>query len=852
MNGVRLNETVVNTTRALQESSSIYVNINHRCHSFDVPISQLLRIERDRGLDHERSHDFWWTTKRFKYGSHHERSLLVVSRRTLSRKPETTQIAPTFNVPHCRSFSVQAEKKYALPPQRPLPPLPPKASKPHLRVPSSEAAPRNLLARTPSAVSNGQHVKPSPPPQLKTVKPTFRAPAPETRPLDALTKVSSAFLTGDQQTEEAEKRLREIQKFHLEMERIANLLQLDLHKLLVFLRIRKPSQNPKDAHVSQLSRSALRHCLAQARLSAQEYIKNAYARNRTRVEKLEERVRESRDLLLTHATVNKAIRQTVLTARRDFRWDRHYIVSGLDALEKRVSQTADFPEAFRCDLAELKFTIDWNAWNKDRTFYRLQDAIKISNELKSPDGMHRQTNTAFESLRVLSTSIAKILSEIENDLKTNKLNVSPQQKSHYQQMLSALDSTDDLVSISAQAHIWRKANLYALISSRFPQAVSHSLLELDARVVLFAARDNSRKIATLLRSGLGNTFPPRKRAIFQEILKRHSQCSQLHTQFFIEYTTFLHKGMLIHNPSLSSDFGRLKYAVFRPFSEYITTSDEVQSFMRYTAELFKNLNALSKASDRGRVRRQIASETLDTLYPQSRESSRSLLQSINELSLRITGRLLNYDDLHLRNLFAQTALKAKVDVERSHAFDRLSRPEWYRSYDENIGLIDPIVVRGKNKLYPSKIEYPVEYVTSDERFLQVLRELSQAKVIGLDVVQGVSTPAYICIASTDKVALFEGKQLEHFFGPRESILKEYFIQLLEDRNLVKVVHNIQALKHMLKSSNIIPKGIISLDSQKLATAVRPLGRATTRGSWIPLQTDDDRIKSLPYFLTGMF
>lgn len=795
----RVNETVKTTAKALQDSVHAVADSHNHQQPFVVPVSHLLRVEKCRGFEYGPVARDQSDICLLRSPSHSRKRWTEIHQRGASRTCSPRVVINPLTVPSHRSFSSEIKKERPQPTRRP-PIAPRKPLIPRSTVSGLSPQEDDVLSNIP-ATTGAEHIQRS-------------------------------------RNEREQFRKRQIKEDAIDTPWFKNAATLD-NQLKHF-------QETVD-YIAVKTRVV--------KTEVREAVDRLYMRFSRKVFDLQECVHwraQSIDAFLDN--VRLAREEAARRGKMDYVVHQHLEAIGFGALARGINALTDQETALRREIADLKYTIDWTVWHTRRTMLQTKEACRASYELKRESGRHRESVLLIDIITEKSKEIIGILYDLYDNLTKSSQPVSQEDAEHYRQMLATTLDVDDFASVMHPlGHTWRALDRHALVASRLPVLNDHVSLDFRARAIIEQAKGDNRKVqAALWKAKSIRSRDWSDRFFYLKMANIHSMYTDTLNTFSEQYLDLLQEGLVMLNPLMQSELGRLKYAAIRPFNLYNTAVLETQRALRAGMEYLEDQKALAKMqlSHKRRERFMAQLEFFKEAHRLSKVHVREFMISCNDATYWIITRLSEEkSDPYLARVLSRNAQSAKAQSAQGKALDNLSSLSAYQRLVYPDGWASPFSIRGQQGLYPRDRPHPVELVSSHRRVGKALQEMLSEKVIGIDMLGNEDQfPTFVSIATLEKAIVIDWPSWSTSDKGPKGLNQTLLTRLMEDPNILKVIHSIDAVQRHLSPKNIFPRSVVSLIRAQAVKGTVPLGRAASGGSWNPPRRAGSKEKPLMSFL----
>ena len=776
MHSVRINRTALTASSFIKEPP---LQIES---PYEVPISRVLQIERDRGFESENG--------RHQHGhSFHRHCQPSASFYTVTRPREASLPTPLSLVR--RTFSVQSSQRRP-PTSTPLPPRRPPPSP----GPRSGNGTEPWLRRAPSS--------PLPSPGLSS--PSNRAFAGDDASASII--VTSEQIEKQQRRERAEElQTRKAQQAWSNSLRIvqdeARNRGLDIY----------PSRSVQKVVMEELHETRMAYL---AHLNARfEMVRDALLNARVHFDRHSRlaRPKGQRDYAM-HAIsqTRKQMDDLIATVanRRDHA--ERQLRSTEDQIRNLYNDGPAFRKLAACQQAlrnldqecrELAYTIHWKSWRAEQLEAQRFHARAVLEDLKAVGGPHQTLSHRIidntEAMQQLAIMIRSLMPSNLAETQAPELLELRHKISHLAPFFASMHEV-----LSTQGHVWRRLNRLDQTGFRLPEATDHQALPEKFRAHLEAAIENATQIEELaqdlsnlrnLKRNVSKTSDP---GTLNNTAKLTSTLIRFTKVLLVEAELTLQDGLLLHNPTLESKLGLQKYAILLPFARYRQTVDEVRSVLR-------SMDFYQKATHLTPLQQQFSMKLHD-FSSHFYLTMRRYLQDVGTLGLDIVTNCLQQPDATYNAAWLERDCRQH---EIAKVLSKISRNEslLFPQHTSTHRIIKDLLGNEGNKplLYANN-SIPVDYVICPLRAQRLLEELQQCPVLGVQLAFVSGKVEYVLLASSHTVIIFECEDL--LWAGRT---RAYFERLLEDPDVVKVMYGAQDIQRGLTKSGIVPRSVVDID-----------------------------------------
>lgn len=777
MHSARVTKTVPFAS-SLAREPSLYDDL-----PFKLPVSRLLQIERRRGFEHGAP----------VYGFHRQ---VRLSHRVLSQGFVCTN--KTSTVARCNS------------------------SLDLLRRPFST---QNGKQRLPSSSTSG----PRQPPPLPGARPASAAGPSQRRPPIAPPS-SSAIRRPDTEGFDDDDLFATSKKVEkqLENKRIGDLkerIALERFQKEVAYAVRRAGELGLDTHPPDSAQAEVSDALYDTLVRYLAHLNSLFTSVRDALHGFRALVEEQlriaplkgrRDhaeqgLMQTQMQVNDLI--TRVRDRRS-RAERH-----LEEIEK---QLADLYEPYIVTVQqelnaldrmwrEVAYTIDWQNWRAKQLEEQRHLVVALLQEMKANGAEHHETNIGFGQVAAASAELAHLIRSLlppsPNVLQSKHL-IDLRHKVAY--LLPHFSSTE---KIANSAHVWRQLNRLHQTHIRLPELVDHEVLIERHKAYTEPMRGTAIEIHNL-------AIDLKSLSMFQGVDARHRNlCGRLESlakrlpksvyMLDSDIDNLLHDGLLLRHLASNADHAPKSYAILLPFVRYRRNMDDLKSLVRTCLSYEDHKEPTFLQTQFWNKLEQFS----DLVGLEAREFYRLL----NSLIINVVvNRLQQPDADYSAEWLTQENAQLVQQHQIAQALSGFSK-RWTPSHPEHTnkhGIINPDTLLGDCNLYSSN-NVPVTYIMSQLHAQHAMEELQQCTVVGMQMVFGSNGLQYMLLAKPEKIFIFEGEG-----ALAASYTGEYFRELLEDPNIVKVTHDFDPSRAALAEHSVHPTSVLDISCHTLARRLR--------------------------------
>lgn len=379
--------------------------------------------------------------------------------------------------------------------------------------------------------------------------------------------------------------------------------------------------------------------------------------------------------------------------KKDFRANNYLEKHGYGELNRKIDLLAFQVEATRKSLAELLYTTAWKKWHKERTRFQAAEAIRATQDLKHSDSLQSASTKVTDRLHRAYQNLKKLLDELDVSLVPPSTQIGSRREAEHFVAVTviAMNVRTFANNISANGHDWRRLDRQALLESRFSQLIDHTPIEIRARQIINDARSDMALLGYASLAGLrgSRTGPKSRFTIYSDIRKRCRMFNELFVEFTTEYLNFLQEGLFMLNPAMRTRFGRLKYAMMRPFFLLPAAIGETQKVLREGREVIEltrgrgQLDKISRKSPPDLKWAKKLFERYDAAYAFSKSRIRGLLEDCNDALPRMGSRLLLNDGDQFLDMLDQENQTARAEMSEHRALNTLSSLQAYSDYTQS-------------------------------------------------------------------------------------------------------------------------------------------------------------------------